>query len=130
MIKFVKCFVACQWFSPFSSTNKTDPHEITEILLNMVLNTINKLPTQPINWFNPATCVCLSKTRTLISNVKVFFMFNKLKWGLIVCFMDIGGIVESLFKLSFLLCKINKTRQTCSLINCIGKVMVTIKIIG
>jgi hypothetical protein len=29
-----------QWFSPISSTNKTDRHNITEILLKVVLNTI------------------------------------------------------------------------------------------
>ena len=33
----------CQWFSPgtlVSSTNKTDCHDITEILLKVALNTI------------------------------------------------------------------------------------------
>jgi hypothetical protein len=29
------------WFSPVSSTNKTDRHDITEILLKVALNTIN-----------------------------------------------------------------------------------------
>jgi hypothetical protein len=33
-----------QWFSPVSSTNKTDRHFITEILLKVALNTI----TQPL----------------------------------------------------------------------------------
>ena len=31
-----------RWFSPVSSTNKTDRHNITEILLKVVLNTINQ----------------------------------------------------------------------------------------
>ena len=41
------CDKACQWlatgwwFSPVSSINKTDHHDITEILLKVVLNTIN-----------------------------------------------------------------------------------------
>jgi len=43
-IKFVHNFRhACQWFSqgtPVSSTNKTDHHDISEILLKVVLNTI------------------------------------------------------------------------------------------
>ena len=42
MIKFVS--ETCQWFSPSipaSSTNKTDRHDIAEILLKMALNTIN-----------------------------------------------------------------------------------------
>ena len=30
------------WFSPVSSTNKTDSHNITEILLKIALNTINQ----------------------------------------------------------------------------------------
>jgi hypothetical protein len=37
--------VAGQWFSsgtPFSSINKTDSHDITEILLKVALNTINQ----------------------------------------------------------------------------------------
>jgi len=41
--------VAGQWFSPctpVSSTNKTDHHDITEILLKVVLNAINQ--TMPI----------------------------------------------------------------------------------
>jgi hypothetical protein len=32
--------VTGQWFSPVSSTNKTDSHDITEILLKVVLNTV------------------------------------------------------------------------------------------
>jgi hypothetical protein len=40
--------VADQWFSPgtpVSSTNKTDNHDITEILLKVALNTRNHQPT-------------------------------------------------------------------------------------
>jgi len=32
--------VTGRWFSPVSSTNKTDHHDITEILLNVALKTI------------------------------------------------------------------------------------------
>jgi hypothetical protein len=32
--------VAGRWFSPVSCTNKTDRHDIAEILLKMALNTI------------------------------------------------------------------------------------------
>ena len=31
-----------QWHSPVSSSNKTDHHDITEILLKVALNTINQ----------------------------------------------------------------------------------------
>jgi hypothetical protein len=37
----------CRWFSPgtlVSSTNKTDHHDITDILLKVALNTINHKP--------------------------------------------------------------------------------------
>jgi hypothetical protein len=33
------CDEVCQCFSPFSSNNTTDHHDITEILLTVVLNT-------------------------------------------------------------------------------------------
>ena len=41
--KVCQWLAACRWFfpgSPVSSTNKTDRHEITEILLKVALNTI------------------------------------------------------------------------------------------
>jgi hypothetical protein len=41
----VKCVSELWWFSPgtqVSSTNKTDRHDITEILLKVALNTINQ----------------------------------------------------------------------------------------
>jgi hypothetical protein len=44
-VKIPWYFDPSQWFSPgtqVSSTNKTDCHNITEILLKMELNTINK----------------------------------------------------------------------------------------
>jgi hypothetical protein len=43
--KICQQLVAGQWFSlgtPVSSTNKTDRHDITEILLKVALNTSNK----------------------------------------------------------------------------------------
>ena len=48
------CDKVCKWlaagwcFSPVSSTNNTDSHDITEILLNVVLNTIT-LDVQLVN---------------------------------------------------------------------------------
>ena len=47
--KVCQWFVTGRWFSavtPVSSTNKTNRHDITEILLKVALNTINK--TKPI----------------------------------------------------------------------------------
>ena len=42
VIKSVSDFEKGQWFSPVSSTNETDHHDITEILLKVALNTINQ----------------------------------------------------------------------------------------
>jgi hypothetical protein len=45
VIKFVSDLWQVEWFStgpPVSSTNKTDHHDITEILLKVVLNTIKQ----------------------------------------------------------------------------------------
>jgi hypothetical protein len=49
MMKFFLLLAAVQWFSPVSSTNKTDRHYITEIFLKMALNTITK-PSQTESW--------------------------------------------------------------------------------
>ena len=51
------CDKVCQWLAtgrwfspgpPFSSTNKTDPHDIAEILLKVALKTIKKQQQKPI----------------------------------------------------------------------------------
>jgi hypothetical protein len=39
----IQRLAAGQWFSPVSSINKTDCHEIAEILLKVALNTIKPL---------------------------------------------------------------------------------------
>ena len=47
--------MAGRWFSPgipISSINKTDRHDITEILLKVVLNTINHKPWIIFKYFN------------------------------------------------------------------------------
>jgi hypothetical protein len=41
------CDKACKWFSPVYSTNKTDCHDITKILLKVALSTIPPLPSPP-----------------------------------------------------------------------------------
>ena len=51
--KDCQCLATGRWFSPgtpVSSTNKTDSHDITEILLKVALNTINQtfLPTSKL----------------------------------------------------------------------------------
>jgi hypothetical protein len=64
VIKFVQRLAAGQWFSPgtpVSSTNKNDHHDITEILLKVVLNTITPpiTTTMDPNQFLVFAYVCL-----------------------------------------------------------------------
>ena len=50
-----------------------------------------------INWFIPVMFLCLSQSRTWISNAKccgLFRLFNGLTGELVVRFVDIGGIVD------------------------------------
>jgi hypothetical protein len=52
VIKFVSDLRQGQWFTPgtpVSSTNKTDHHDTTEILLKVALNTIKQTSNLP-NW--------------------------------------------------------------------------------
>jgi hypothetical protein len=48
-MKFSVILGGGQWFSQISSTNKTDRHDITEILLKVALKTTNQ--TKPILLF-------------------------------------------------------------------------------
>ena len=53
MIKFVSKLEAGRWYSPgtpVSSTNKTDRHDMTEILLTVSLNTITPKPTMEMSY--------------------------------------------------------------------------------
>ena len=47
-----------------------------------------------INWFNLTTFVCLSQARTWISSIVEFSMFNELRWGVIVHFVEIGRFID------------------------------------
>ena len=56
--KVCQCPVAGRWFSsgtPVSSTNKTDRHDITEILFKVALNIIK--PVIPINSVNYSSSI-------------------------------------------------------------------------
>jgi hypothetical protein len=67
--------VAGQWFSlgtPVSSTNKTDCHDISEILLKVVLNTKNQ--TKPYR----NVCIPTAKNLLMIINTKIFPTENRL----------------------------------------------------
>jgi hypothetical protein len=57
------CVKVCQWFSPGPSTNKTDRHDISEILLKVALNTIkptNQCTITLAVWIKKASWVIFS----------------------------------------------------------------------
>jgi hypothetical protein len=68
VIKFCQWLAIGQWFSPVSSTNKTDCHDKTEILLKMVLkhhktNQITKREIENvIQLCNPSKCYLIELT--------------------------------------------------------------------
>jgi hypothetical protein len=49
---FLDRSVGFSGYTPVSSTNKTDRHDITEILLKVALNTINEISINLLNIFN------------------------------------------------------------------------------
>ena len=77
------CDKVCQWLSlatgrwfppgpPVSSTNKTDRHDITEILLKVALNTIKQ--TNNIKYFHSAIIISGYKITTITSfNIAYIF---------------------------------------------------------
>ena len=90
------CDKVCQWlasgqcFSPgtsVSSSNKTDCHDIAEILLKETLNTINYLPQQPKGFISIEQCLCIAfniiwntisqvpLSQTVSENILIIFFF-------------------------------------------------------
>ena len=71
-LKFVcKCLVTGQWFSPgtlVSSTNKTDRHDIAEILLKVTLSTINQ--TNQTIYSNSLSILCLLLDQCILPVVR------------------------------------------------------------
>ena len=66
---FISFHAAGRWFSlgtPVSSTNETDRHNITEILLKVALNTITPPPPPPISfYFKSKDNACVEKEMLL-----------------------------------------------------------------
>jgi hypothetical protein len=57
------------------------------------LTIIVKESWDPINWFNAVTFLCLSWAQDL-DLLQIVFGMNDLRWEGIVCFVDMGGIVD------------------------------------
>ena len=56
--------------TPVTSTNKTDRHDITEILLKVALNTINQIKPKQHNKYN--NILCDSENRIVERQVHLF----------------------------------------------------------
>ena len=68
--------VFVSWSTPVSSTNKTDRHDITEILLKVALNTINQTKLNE----NLYTCIYLYIVLRIVCSIffiiKSIFLFS------------------------------------------------------
>ena len=84
-----------QWFSPdtpVSSTNKTDCHDITKILLKVALNTIKQTNKQSI-WhvLLYGTCVILTGVWEMKQRL---FLLRSIKFNVAQFFYHTGGIID------------------------------------
>jgi hypothetical protein len=71
--------VTSQWFSagtPVSSTNKTDRHDITEILLKVPLSTINQ-PTNQSHQILSFGCHDIAKKKLPTTSIHSIFLNHK-----------------------------------------------------
>jgi hypothetical protein len=68
--KICQWLVTGQWFSPVSSTNKTDRHDIAEILFKVALNTIKQTSKQTVSYHiqHKIKLICRSKCYIFILN--------------------------------------------------------------
>ena len=115
------CDKVCQWLAtgwwfspgtPVSSTNKTDHHDITEILLKVVLNTIKQ--TNKHTWisklpfwfrFHISVRYCLlqlSKCKP-VSNIRVNTHVNHCRWIIYQIISDFIPKIDNFAKRDFIL---------------------------
>jgi len=67
----------CKELFPVSSTNKTDDHDITKILLNVALNTINQ-PTKTLDCDSYLTMLYCFRNIHLDWYINIFFCIKNL----------------------------------------------------
>jgi hypothetical protein len=88
------CDQACQWLAtgrwfspgtPVSSTNKTDSHDIAEILLKVALSTINQTNQLISIWQNTFVNLkqCIHKVNC--DSVILFLLWDALRPGYVIC---------------------------------------------
>jgi hypothetical protein len=92
LISFVFLHVTLEWVFLFSLFKNIK--SLQNLWFTCSLSFI--LLTQKTHSWRLLVTLCLSQTRTWISNVICLglFTFNELSWGMIVRFVDIGGIVD------------------------------------
>jgi hypothetical protein len=78
-------------FNSNFNSNKTDRHDLTEILLKVGLNTINQTIVV-FCWISLKCCMGVSHVKGVEKNF--IFIVNDLWWEVIFRFADIAGIVD------------------------------------
>ena len=79
--KVYQWLAACRWFSsgtPVSPSNKTDRHDITEILLKVTLNTITLTHHDDRSWHTAH--LTLNNNQSIDRNNNNYNMLKELKW--------------------------------------------------
>ena len=109
-IKFFPILGGGRWFSPVSSTNKTDHHDITEILSRVALNTIILHYWQTQNEINIkifTTIVLLTWVILVLSNIQhlLLISFKSINQSLIVKF-SANGIHKNILTRKKLRCDV------------------------
>jgi hypothetical protein len=79
--KVCKWLATGRWSSPVSSNNKTDRHDISEILLKMALNTIEQTKTHYFSW---PSCTLNRESTTHILNRIIPFINTISYYNLVI----------------------------------------------
>jgi hypothetical protein len=77
--KVCQWLAMCRWYSPISSTNKTDRHDIAEILLKVALKTIKQTISSPVKQplKKPSFSFCFEVSSNIVFMLQ-YCVFTKL----------------------------------------------------
>ena len=76
--------------TPVSSTNKTDCHDITELLLKVALNTINQ------NQIPTVVCLTVTLSQIISDTVKPALVTTSINQKLILCDLNSNSLPSAL----------------------------------
>ena len=98
------------WFSPVSSTNKTDRHDITEILLKVALNIINQPKPAYVYKIFTAHVILVNIDLSIHSTIEIDIYMTALSPDLVqtltcTIFMDPSPLNEMMWSCMFSTCE-------------------------